>query len=369
MTAQMDIYYMISLHQNTRFFVYYRYMKYLPKISAFSIAIAAAFLFTGSLAYADATAMSRNWAGYETSGSGYTAVGATWVVPTVSDALDPAADATWVGIGGVSTGDLIQSGTQAIVEGGQVTYQAWVEMLPQELKAIPLQVHAGDSVTVALNQTSAGEWHLSFKDTTTGGDYETDMAYASSLTSAEWIQEKPTVEGGGSISLDMFSPVQFTNAYTVENGVRRTIAQSNPVSIGMLNGNGSSLAAPSALGADGASFTVTRSTSTAPVSTVTSYTTNPQYNQQSSLPPWKRTAAATGTSSVSVGFGNGSRPHRVSVTIQRFTVGPGSTSISIESPTGSSVGLSNMQLPEAEVQIIQQLLQNLANNKLRVMFR
>jgi len=330
-------------------------MKNLHKISLFSVAIAAAFVCNSGFAYADATAMSRNWAGYETNGTGYTAVGATWVVPTVSDAIDPGADATWVGIGGVTTGDLIQSGTQAIVEGGQVTYQAWVEMLPQELKAIPLQVNAGDSVTVALNQTSTGEWHLSFKDGTTGGDYETDVAYTSSLSSAEWIQEKPTVEGGGQISLDMFSPIQFTNAYTVQNGVRRTIAQSDPTSIGMLNGNDSSLAAPSALGADGASFTVTRGTSTTPVSSVssTSYTqgNNPQYDQQSSLPPWKRTADATGT-------GTGVRPHRISVTIQRFTVGPGSTSVSI-----------GTQLPQAEIQIIQQLLQSLANNKLRIMFR
>src|ERR1700733_9584199 len=59
--------------------------------------------------------------------------------------------------------------------------------------------------------------------------------------------------------------------------------------LGMLNGNGSSLGGPSGLGSDGASFTVTRGPSTAPVSSVssTAYTTNPSYTQQS-LPPWKR---------------------------------------------------------------------------------
>ena len=113
----------------------------------FSLVIAG-FLLTASSVHADTTALSRNWAGYIASGSGYTSVGGTWSVSTVTDAFDPSADATWVGIGGVTQGDLIQSGTQAIVQDGQVTYQAWVETLPQELKAIPLAVSPGNSVTV-----------------------------------------------------------------------------------------------------------------------------------------------------------------------------------------------------------------------------
>jgi hypothetical protein len=40
--------------------------------------------------------------------------------------------ATWVGIGGVNSRDLIQAGTQQQTTGtGQTQYQAWVEMLPQ----------------------------------------------------------------------------------------------------------------------------------------------------------------------------------------------------------------------------------------------
>src|SRR5438128_1026718 len=66
---------------------------------------------------------SRNWAGYVATGSNYTAVRGTWVVPTVSSSRI-GIDATWVGIGGVRSQDLIQSGTQATVtRAGVVTYQ------------------------------------------------------------------------------------------------------------------------------------------------------------------------------------------------------------------------------------------------------
>src|SRR5207244_9005358 len=72
---------------------------------------------------ASSASRSSNWSGYVANGGSFTAVTATWVVPQVS-ATSTGADATWVGIGGLNSRDLIQAGTQASVGGGSVTYEA-----------------------------------------------------------------------------------------------------------------------------------------------------------------------------------------------------------------------------------------------------
>src|SRR5437867_7169793 len=62
---------------------------------------------------ASVTSSSSNWSGYAASGGTFTSVTATWTVPTVS-ANSTGADATWVGIGGLSSRDLLQAGTQGL---------------------------------------------------------------------------------------------------------------------------------------------------------------------------------------------------------------------------------------------------------------
>src|SRR5690348_4888732 len=71
---------------------------------------------------ADGAGTSSNWAGYVAEGGTYTGVSGAWHVPVPQDsaATSVAADATWVGIGGVESHDLIQAGTQAIVEDGSI---------------------------------------------------------------------------------------------------------------------------------------------------------------------------------------------------------------------------------------------------------
>src|SRR5205085_3777558 len=93
---------------------------------------------------------SRNWAGYAARGGTFTSVSGTWTIPEV--AIDSAfgADATWVGIGGLRTRDLIQAGTQQSVTGsGSVTYEAWVEKLPAVARPVPLTVLPGHTISVS----------------------------------------------------------------------------------------------------------------------------------------------------------------------------------------------------------------------------
>ena len=169
------------------------------------------------------------------------------------------ADATWVGIGGATSTDLVQAGTQATVTNGVVQYSAWVETLPQASCDVSLAVTAGDKVTVSLAQQTAGTWNITIQNTTSGDVYNGAVTDASSVSSAEWIEEAPTAGKGGVVLLDQFGTVQFTNASTVKDGQTVTPAAAGATAVTMVNNKtGVTLATPSALGTDGASFTVTR---------------------------------------------------------------------------------------------------------------
>lgn len=207
---------------------------------------------------------SRNWSGYVARGDTYTGVGATWTVPTVTATQQDAADATWVGIGGSVSDDLIQTGTQAIVQNGRVEYQAWVETLPDYLQELPIAVHAGDVVTVSLQEVSTNQWLLTFINKTTDTTYRHTYEYASAHSSAEWVQEMPMYGTGDLIPLDEFGSVSFSDAFATVDNKNQTPEQLNARPVTLLSDDGQILATPSSLSVD--TFSVAR-TST-PVSDV-----------------------------------------------------------------------------------------------------
>ena len=207
--------------------------------------------------------VSQNWSGYAATGGTYTAVDGTWTVPQFAPDSPAGADATWVGIGGVNTRDLIQAGTQQTVSGsGSTQYQAWVETLPQASHPVPLTVNPGDSVSIAITQSpqAQDQWSVSFTNNTTGQTYQVTEHYQSSLSSAEWIEEAPSAARGRQLPLDHFGSVSFSQGSAVKNGQSMSIADAGAQPITMLaRGNGGrQVARPSSLGSDGASFTVTQ---------------------------------------------------------------------------------------------------------------
>lgn len=212
------------------------------------------------------TASSLNWSGYAvTPGSGITAVTSTSIVPTAG-LVPPGFTATWTGIGGYTSSDLIQAGVSENslpsnpISGAQ--YGAWYEILPASETPVSncagnsaCTVKPGDSVTVNIHQTSPGQWDISIADPTEGWTFDKQLAYASTGSSAEWILEAPTVliqtipANTGTAS---FGP---TSTYTDGTGTH-TIAQGNPTTIDMGPGIGINEATPSALAANGQSFNV-----------------------------------------------------------------------------------------------------------------
>jgi hypothetical protein len=207
---------------------------------------------------ATSTDASYNWAGYVAQGGRYGGVSASWTVPSVTAAAGPGADATWVGIGGVTAGDLLQVGTQAVVDpSGAVSYQAWLEMMPGASVTLPLTVAPGDRVSASLTERSAGRWEVSIADVTNGRHYDKIVAYDSSHSSAEWVEEMPSLSRGGLIPLDNFGTVHFSGATAIVGGQSETLAQTGAQPLLMVSARGEPLAQTSVLADDG-SFNVTR---------------------------------------------------------------------------------------------------------------
>jgi Peptidase A4 family len=218
---------------------------------------------------------SYNWAGYVATARApaaigqtakqFTSVSGTWTIPTVAPATSTQADTTWVGIGGVTSQDLIQAGTQAIAQpNGSVTYAAWYETLPQTTMPLNVTVNPGDSVSASVTEVSSGEWLIAFRNNTTGASTSEQVAYNSSLSAAEWIEEMP-LNGNSFVPLDDFGAIAFLNGTAVENGDTVTISGAGAEPLTMVTDVGQTLAAPSALGTDGESFSVSRtSVSAAP---------------------------------------------------------------------------------------------------------
>ncbi len=206
---------------------------------------------------------SSNWSGYAATGGPFTSVTGTWTVPDPSSTTI-GAEATWVGIGGVTSHDLIQAGTQTSVSGRSVRFEAWIEMLPDAQQIVPLTIAPGDSITVTITQRQGSEWSISMKDNTSGRDYSTTVTYASTNSSAEWVEEAPS-GGRRIIPLNDFGSVSFTGAKATVNGKSVTIAQAGGRALTMINAARQPLAQPSPLGSDGSSFTVTRTAASANV--------------------------------------------------------------------------------------------------------
>jgi hypothetical protein len=208
------------------------------------------------------TTSSLNWSGYAvTPGSGISAVSSTFTVPSAGLA-PPGFAATWTGIGGYNTSDLIQAGTgedslpSNPLIGAQ--YFAWYELLPNSETPLTncsgdpnCTVTPGDNVSVNISNVSGNTWSISLSDSGKWS-WSQDVSYSSSKSSAEWILEAPTL-----VAQTVLAPVGTvhfgpTSTYTDGSGTH-TIAAGNPTQIDLGTGVVNE-ATPSALASDGQSF-------------------------------------------------------------------------------------------------------------------
>ncbi len=202
-----------------------------------------------------------NWSGYEAHAKNITAVHAAWIVPTVVAPPATGYAATWVGIGGSDTDDLIQAGTEQDIENGVPTYYAWVEALPDDALGLSprrLPAQPGDLFSVTITNTGGNDWTVLLENRTTGQRLSLTTTYQSCNCSAEWIEEVPEVAGVDDPLIANFGTVSFTEATATVGGVVRNAADlgAQPLAL-KRRGNAKVIAQPHEFGADHASFVVT----------------------------------------------------------------------------------------------------------------
>lgn len=189
---------------------------------------------------------SSNWSGYAVlraqTGQSYTAASGAWVMPSVTSPVNgqTAYSSTWVGIGGSCSNSrctkrdhtLIQLGTEQDSTG----YFAWYEVLPRFsvlLSTSTYPVAPGDTITASLRMTGTTRkgqtWHLSMSDQSSSHSnwaFTTTLDYNSSLASAEWIVEDPSVIGPGGA----LAPLANFGTITIDNGTITTSGSTSSVS-------------------------------------------------------------------------------------------------------------------------------------------
>jgi len=170
--------------------------------------------------YAD---VSTNWAGYIYSAPGIDSVGGTWIVPQVADGYGTSASSIWVGIGGSTTNDLIQAGTEQDLISGQPVYYAWYETLPTPAQRVRMDVAPGDQITVRIAEVAPNQWSVVIANGTNGQMAQLTLFYTSSHSSAEWIVEAPTLQNNRTgerrqLPLANFGAVHFSGIAATQLG-------------------------------------------------------------------------------------------------------------------------------------------------------
>ncbi len=139
---------------------------------------------------------SSNWSGYALSGSGFNSVTGSWTVQAVAASSRSTYSSQWIGIDGFNNSNLIQTGTESDYVNGAARYGAWWEILPAAETVISgLPVHPGDHMSASVSNSSGTAWTIRISDDTTGQSFSTTQTYTGPRTSAEWIEEAPTVGG------------------------------------------------------------------------------------------------------------------------------------------------------------------------------
>jgi hypothetical protein len=211
---------------------------------------------------------SDNWAGCVIDGNWNTVIG-SWVVPLVRVPQSTPIDveggwelATWIGIDGVSTDDVLQTGVSTqVAPSGAVTTWAWYEWFTSPPSGtswttfltefpyvaeqpIDFGVSPGDEVTATVQYTTdsdgAPAGSILFGNITTGENFSVILdpptGAAMNGSTAEWVVERPSVIGGDGtlevLELPMFATVTFNSALSCGvKGLGEPLANGNTVTM------------------------------------------------------------------------------------------------------------------------------------------
>lgn len=190
------------------------------------------------------------WSGYavapQVANGTITQINATWTVPTITISQNSYTYLfQWIGIGGLgsSYSNLIQTGTASDNLDGTPQYYAWIETLPN-LSTFEFPVNPGDSISANIRLIKSGLWQVEITDLSTNQTFNQSIAYTSNESTAEWIVERPSVDGVSS-ALSHFNTTAFNNTYVSTNNVSTELCNAIFQPISMVDSDGYVNAYPS----------------------------------------------------------------------------------------------------------------------------
>jgi len=184
-------------------------------------------------------------------------ISASWTVPEIESSENNTFSGVWVGIGGYGEETLIQTGTEQEYVNGRAVFYAWYELLPDYLVRIPrIQIQPGDTITasISLINENTNTWSIEIADVTRGQRFKKTVVYNSSRLSAEWVVERPKVNGTISTLAD-FGNVTFTECKATIEGNTGAISNFSYAQLAMYDQE-LQLVTVSPLNDGGSSFTV-----------------------------------------------------------------------------------------------------------------
>jgi hypothetical protein len=213
---------------------------------------------------------SLNWSGYAVAGQPglVSDVTGSWIIPAIIGTCSVVEQhaAFWVGIDGLTSSTVEQTGTDSACINGAPTYFAWFEFFPKPaVKINKVPVHPGDIISAEV-QFSNNKFTASITDVTTGTSFtKSERVKGAERSSAEWIAEAPS-STTGILPLANFGTVLFGQDYTGVAGTCTATVGSSTMPIGafgstaviitMMNSGRGVKAQPSLLTKDKTSFAV-----------------------------------------------------------------------------------------------------------------
>ncbi|MGB8779234.1 MAG: G1 family glutamic endopeptidase [Candidatus Bathyarchaeia archaeon] len=208
--------------------------------------------------------ISSFWSGYTVASDlnypqpSVTSVNGSWTVPTVNVSVGNSFSVAWIGIGGQFDSTLIQAGTEQDSTRGQGTYSAWYELLNESVVTIDsLNIMPGDRITasISLLVPTNSIWSIEIHDVTNEQSFQKNVFYDSSMLSAEWIVERPTINNRLATLAD-FGQVTFTGCTATISGTIGTVSSFPHIQVIMYNLQNTQLVSVSTLTSNGSSFTL-----------------------------------------------------------------------------------------------------------------
>jgi hypothetical protein len=168
--------------------------------------------------------------------------------------------AFWVGLDGFTSATVEQTGTEAVCVGAQTAYEAFYELYPAAavvLDSSTYPVLPGDAVTANVSAGSGSVFTISLSSSRGWAFTTTGSAPSAAESSAEWIAEAPSLcflSQCTVLPLAKFGTVDFTGASATSGASSGSISAFTNERIVMEKKNKVVKANPSALSADGTSF-------------------------------------------------------------------------------------------------------------------